>query len=68
MSEESVRRIEIGMAGIAVTLTALFLGLFRIEVMGLVFSLTTLAGQAVIAVLDQVEAPAPGSATPDPTS
>ena len=54
MSEELVRVLEIGVAGIAVTMATYFLGMFRVELLGIVFSLTTLAGQSVIAFLEQL--------------
>jgi hypothetical protein len=53
MSEELVRVLEIGVAGIVVTMATYFLGMFRLELMGIVFSLTTLAGQSVVAFLEQ---------------
>jgi hypothetical protein len=66
MSEELVRGVEIGVAGIVVTLLAYLLGLFRMELLGVVFSLTTLAGQSVVAFLEQFGAPpiGPGPSAP----
>ena len=54
MSDELVRVLEIGAAGIAVTMATYFLGMFRLELLGVVFSLTTLAGQSVVAFLEQL--------------
>jgi hypothetical protein len=54
MSDELVRVLEIGVAGIVLTMATYFLGMFRLELLGVVFSLTTLAGQSVVAFLEQL--------------
>jgi hypothetical protein len=53
MSEELIRVFEIGIAGLALTMVVFVLGFFRVEFLGVVFSLTTLAGQTVVACLEQ---------------
>ena len=63
MSEETVRIVEIGLAGLAVTMATFLLGMFRVEMLGVVFSLTTLAGQSVVAFLEQF---ASAPVNPDP--
>ena len=68
MTEETIRLIEIGVAGIVVTMATFLLGMFRAELLGIVFSLTTLAGQTVIAFLEQFgAAPIPSGST-DPSA
>ena len=66
MSEEAIRILEIGVAGVVVTMATFMLGLFRVELLGVVFSLTTLAGHAVIVFLDYVESTAISAGTTDP--
>ena len=63
MSEEALRIIEIGVASVAVSITTYLLGIFRIELLGVVFWLTTLAGQSLLAFLEQLGTPpvAPGT-------
>lgn len=68
MSDEALRIIEIGVAGIVVTLATYLLGMFRVELLGVVFSLTTLAGQSVVAFLEQFGAAPIPSGTTDPPS
>lgn len=68
MSEETLRIIEIGVAGIVVTTATFILGMFRAELLGIVFSLTTLAGQTVIAFLEQFGAAPIASGSTDPSS
>jgi hypothetical protein len=53
MSEELVRFVEIGVAGIVVTMATHFLGMFRMELLGVVFSLTTLSAQSIVAFLEE---------------
>ena len=65
MSDELLRLLEVGIAGIVVAAATYVLGMFRLELMGVVFSLTTLAGQSVIAFLEQLAAaPIPGRIDP----
>jgi hypothetical protein len=66
MSEELLRMLEIGVAGFVLTIVVFLLGMFRVEFLGVVFSLTTLAGQTVVACLEQFGAApiAPGQADP----
>ena len=54
--------------GIVVTAATFLLGMFRAELLGIVFSLTTLAGQTVIAFLEQFGAAPIGSGSTDPSS
>jgi hypothetical protein len=63
MSEEALRVLEIGVAGVAVSIATYVLGIFRIELIGVVFWITTLAGQSVLAFLEQFGSPsiAPGT-------
>lgn len=66
MSEEAIRILEIGVAGVVVTMATFVLGLFRVELLGVVFSLTTLAGHSVILFLDHVESSTAAAGTTDP--
>lgn len=68
MSEELVRIVEIGVAGIVVTIATYLLGMFRVELLGVVFSLTTLAGQSVVAFLEQFGGTSIDSGRTDPPS
>lgn len=56
MTEDAIRILEIGIAGVVVTMATYLLGMFRIELLGVVFSLTTLAGQSVILFLEHFSA------------
>jgi len=56
MTEEAVRILEVGIAGIVVTVATYLLGMFRAELLGVVFTLTTLAGQSVILFLEHLSA------------
>jgi hypothetical protein len=65
MSEELIRMIEIGVAGVVLTIATFYLGMFRAELLGVVFSLTTLAAQSLVACLEQLGgAPISGSSDP----
>jgi hypothetical protein len=67
MSEELIRIVEIGVAGVVLTMATYLLGMFRIELLGVVFSLTTLAGQSVVAFLERFAAPVPPARTDPPS-
>jgi hypothetical protein len=67
MTEEHIRILEIGVAGIVVTMAAYFLGMFRAELLGIVFCFTTAAGQTVVAFLEQIGGTI-GSGRTDPPS
>lgn len=68
MSDETLRIIEIGVAGIVVTMVTYLLGMFPVEQLGVVFSLTTLGGQSVVEFLERFGAAPIPSGTTDPPS
>jgi hypothetical protein len=52
--EELIRVLEIGSGGTAATLAAYLLGLYRVDLLMVVFFSMTLAGQFLSAMLDRV--------------
>jgi hypothetical protein len=68
MNEDAVRILEIGIAGIVVTMATYLLGMFRVELLGVVFSLTTLAGQSVIVFLEHFSAAQVNPGSTDPSA
>jgi hypothetical protein len=53
MSEESLCMVEIGIVGLALAVASHMLGIFRFELLGIVFFLATVAGQSVAAFLER---------------
>jgi hypothetical protein len=66
VTDELVRNVEVGVVGIVLAIAAYCLGMFRVELLGVVFSLATLAAQSVIVFLEQVGASPIGSGRTDP--